>query len=278
MSKRIKKETLPFIVAIIMLILLICALVYTILYKPKDNKKAQGENTLTVEDIIVDNKSTTCGNYNISDLANQAKKVQLSYEVLDDYNFGPATVVDSGEGDEQQNAKGYALKIKASGLTDDMYIKINNKTLDTTTDYYKADIDKTGYVYNDTYNIDLQLLDVKVLINNDECKNIVLREFEVTLPKLNYLVIGGLCEEDAYKGRDVCKPYIFDNDSSETRIEKLKKEKEVVEKEEKEKKEKEDKQIKNNKWIRIVIIASTLIIIAVASVVVMKGSKKHEKK
>ena len=278
MSKRVKKEILPFIVAIVMLFLLVGALVYTILYKPKGNTVKTNENTLTAEDVLVDNKNVTCGNYNIAELSEKAKKVKLSYEILDDYNFGQATVVDSGEGDKVENSKGYALRIKASGLSDKYYIRINNQTINTTNDYYKNDIDNKGYVYDDSYNIETQLLNVKVLINDEECKNVVLREFEITLPRLNPLMVGGLCETDEYKDREICSPYVFDNDSNATKMEKLQKESEKVEKEKKEGKQSEEKIEKNKKWIRIIVVACVLIVITVAGVIVMKGSKKHEKK
>lgn len=278
MSKRVKKEILPFIVAIIMLFLLIGALIYTILYKPKANNKVVSENTLKTEDILVDNKNTTCGSFDITKLSEDAKKVKLSYEILNDYNFGPAMVIDSGEGDDLQNAKGHALRIKIDGLDDTFYIRVNNKTLNKTNDYYKKDIDYRGYIYDDIYNIETQLLDIKVLINDEECKNIVLREFEVTLPRLNPLLVGGLCETDEYKEKEICAPYIFDNESLETKYDKLEKEKATVEKEKKEKDDSQEKKEKNKKWIRIIVVACVLIVITVAGVIVMKGSKKHEKK
>lgn len=278
MSKRVKKEILPFIVAIIMLFLLVGALVYTILYKPKGKDTKINENTLTAEDVLVDNKNTTCGSYDITKLSEDAKQVKLSYEIVDDYNFGPSIVIDAGEGEDMENSYGYALKIKASGLSDKYYLRIDNKTTKQTNDYYKNDIDSRGYVYFDTYNIDLQLLDVKVLINDDECKNIVLREFEITLPRMNPLIIGGLCETDEYKDREVCSPYVFDNESESTKVDKLMTEKEKVEKEKKNKEQAKEKTEKNKKWLRIIIVACVLIVITVAGVIVMKGSKKHEKK
>ena len=134
MSKRVKKEILPFIVAVVMLILLIGALIYTILYKPKTNNVTKSENTLTAEEVLVNNTSNTCGNYNIANLSEEAKKVKLSYEIIDDYSYGTVTIVDSGNGDDLQNAKGYALRIKVTDLTNDMYIRINNKTTNTTND------------------------------------------------------------------------------------------------------------------------------------------------
>ena len=278
MSKRVKKEILPFIVAVVMLILLIGALIYTILYKPKTNNVTKSENTLTAEEVLVNNTSNTCGNYNIANLSEEAKKVKLSYEIIDDYSYGTVTIVDSGNGDDLQNAKGYALRIKVTDLTNDMYIRINNKTTNTTNDYYKADIDNKGFVYDDGYNIELQLLDVKIMIKNEECKNIVLREFETTLPRYNQLAKAGLCTTDEYKDKDVCSTYIFNDDSYETQLDKLNKEKEKVEKETTSKNKKNEETEKNKKWIRIIVVACVLIVITVAGVIVMKGSKKHEKK
>ena len=278
MSKRVKKETLPFIVAILMLFLLIGALVYTILYKPKENVKVINESTLTTEDLVVNNKATACGDYDIAKLSEDAKGIKISYEVLDNISTGAAMVIDAGNTeDEYVNTYGYGLRIKISGLSDNMFIRIKNRTLNTTNDYYKNDIDNRGYIYDDTYNLSLQYLDIKVLINDENCKDIILREFETTLPKFNELLRGGVCTTDEYKDRDICKPYIFNDDSYETQLKNINKEVEKVEKEKKTKEEKKDEE-KGKKWIVIVIVAIIAIVVTVAGVIVMKGSKKHEKK
>ena len=95
---------------------------------------------------------------------------------------------------------------------------------------------------------------------------------------MNPLIIGGLCETDEYKNKEVCSPYIFYNDSKSTKYDELKKEYEKVEKEKKNKEQAKEKTEKNKKWLRIIIVACVLIVITVAGVIVMKGSKKHEKK
>ena len=285
MSNKVKKDYLPLGIAILMLILLIGALTYTILYKPNKPINKNEQNTLSAEDVLVNNPTTTCGQYDIPKLTEEAKNVKLVYEVLDDFNTGPAQSVDhdlNGDGvvDENDitNVYGYALRIKVTGLTDDMYLRVTNKTLNTINDYYKQDIDNKGYVFDEDYNLDLLYLDVKVLINNDECKSIVIREFETVLPRFNELRRAGLCTTDEYKDKDLCAPYIFDNDTYETQITKLEKEKEKVEKEKKEKEDKEAKD-KSNKNITLIIVGVVAVIAVVATgVIVMKGSNKHEKK
>ena len=91
---KIAKEKKPFdktyislTFAFIILALLVGALVYTIIQKPKDKPAITDTNTIIIEDLVVNEKSNICSNDEINKLKEGAKKITAMYEEIADYVF-----------------------------------------------------------------------------------------------------------------------------------------------------------------------------------------------
>ena len=274
-NKVLKREVIPLIIAVTILVILVLALVYTIIYKPKNKNVGGIENTLVAEDISVGNANYVCDGKDIEKLKEDASKVVFAYEVLDNYFIGKAENPDAAPDDPNSGIKdvyGVALRVKMYGITDDIVVKVYDDLTKETNEYRKSDMGKNDYAkYEKTENSEQAKLTVRIYVNDDNCSSILLREFEITLPRYNTLSELDTCHEEQNKNRDVCSKFVFNSNSYKEDRELLNKE---VKSNDNNKKQGNAKDEKNNTVVFIIV--GIIIVVAVgAGVVVMKGRRKH---
>ena len=278
-SNIFKREYIPVVIAILILGLLITALVYTIMYKPKDKDAFNEENSVSIEEIIVDVGHTTCNDEIHNNIVKDASNLNIKYEIIKNYPNGKEIELEydtNGDG-VLGEIDSYipALKIIIEGITDNIYVKLTND-IDTDEATYKKENTNNGVV--DFVQIDnafIRTYDVKVYSANEECGDLLYREFTFILPRVNELIKMPMCE--SYPDMDSCKLFIYD-ESSTSMIKQYNKEKEEKLKEIEENKNKEEKKsiidcIKDNK---VYIIAGGLLIVlvVVGIVVIVKKRRK----
>ena len=270
-KKGLKREFIPLILASTILIVLVGALIYTIASKPASNETKKLENTLITDEISVGNANYVCEGKDINKIKDEASKIYVTYEDLDNYYLGKESNPDVFDA-ELEDVYGDALRVKFFGITENLYLKIvdENEIDHTNFELYKEDVTKDGFAkYEKVYLSEQSTVNVKVYVDDDKCKNILLREFNITLPRMNTLYKNELCEEKANKDKDVCKKYVFNDNSYEEDVKELTKD--SKNKSEDNKDSKEDKKVSPIIYVIVVIM-----VIGLVGVVFMKGRKKHE--
>ncbi|MCR4580902.1 MAG: hypothetical protein K5666_00075 [Bacilli bacterium] len=274
-NKKTTKEFIPLVIASTILLLLIVALVYTIVYKPKISIKGNIENSLKTDELAIGNVTYVCEGKDVNKLKEEANNIVVAYEELDNYFLGKVENMDADPDDPDgglKDAYGLALRTKFYGITDDIYIKVNNITLDEQVTLKKSDVTKDGYAkYDKINNLQQNKVNVKVYINDDNCSNVLLREFEVTLPRYNTLIDLPVCAKDEYKNTETCNKFVFNSNSYKEDLEISKKEVSKVEK------KNESNKDKKNSSVGYIIAIAVIVIVVVISVMLLKGRMKHEK-
>lgn len=215
-KKTFRREYIPLIFAVLFLICLVVALVYTIMYKP-DKTIINELYSMETEEVPVDITNIACNNDVSSKIQNDANNVKVRYEELDDYVLGKTEEIESdlngdgvlGEIDDI----GYALRVTITGLTENIYIKLEN-SYDYELPTYKYSDSENGVItFVLTENPDIRTYIVQVYSNNNECGNILYREFRFTLPRFNMMANSIACTYN--KELESCKPFVFDNNKQE---------------------------------------------------------------
>ena len=272
-NKKFKRELIPLVIALTILIVLVLALVYTIVYKPKINNTGKVENTLKSEEISVGSATYVCDGQDINKLKDEASKVFVAYEELNDYFLGKAENVDAAPGDANagiQDVYGLALRTKIYGITDGIYVKVYDNVTKQEYKFYKSDLGKDDFAkYDKVENYTQAKLDIKIYVNDDNCANILLREFEVTLPRYNSLSELDICKEEKNKNNSYCANFVFNSNTYKEDMELMNKELNKVSTDNKDKNDKEEK--KSNAWLYISI--GVFVVIIGVGVIIMKGRK-----
>jgi hypothetical protein len=236
MKKKIEKEEnnysheyAPVIKAFIVLLILIALLVGVIYYQPTKKPLVEDPNTLKTNEKIV-NTDTTCDGNNAKNIKNDADKVSLIYEVVDDYFFGYMAESDTdlnenGIIDDEPVIEdiGYALRLKLFNVTDNLVVEITNNIDDTVKTFRSTDVTQDGYItWFESENIFMRTYTVKVYSIN--CIDQLYREFTVDLPKYNYNSRSMDCAYEFTKDLEVCQPFIFSNATEATELKKFRSE------------------------------------------------------
>ena len=272
-KKSIKREMIPLIIAVTILLVLVIALIYTIFNKPKDNQTKNNENSLVVEEVSIGNANYVCEGKDINKLKEDASKVYVTYEELDHYYLGkdenPDVVSDN---DTMEEVYGDALRVKVFGITDGIFVKIKdeNEEEKQNVELYKEDVTKDSFAkYEKTFLSSQSKINVRIYVDDENCKNILLREFNITLPRYNPLSTNELCELESNKGIDACKKYVFNDNDYDDDLKEITKERKEYPNSTKE--EKKDSNKSNGIWF----VIGGIIVIGIVGVIYMKGMKKN---
>ncbi len=279
-----KREYIPVIIAVLILGLLIAALVYTIMYKPKDKEKYYEENSLKTEEIVVDIDNTICNEEISKQVAQDAANVKVRYEQINDYYFGKTDELETdlnGDGELGEiDSYGYALKVIIEGVTENVYVKLENDLDYNVQTFHASDIKDGVISFDQTENAYVRTYNLKVYSANQECGEVLFREFTFKLPRLNDLRNLRMCEE--FPDMETCTPFVFEEDeyklheAFKKEVDKRTNEKEAERIKEGEKKAQEtivDKVV-NNKVYLIIGIAVVVVIVVGVVVIVIKRRKK----
>ena len=281
-KKPFDKTYIPLVLAFILLVLLVGGLIYAIIIKPKDKPKITDTNTIQIEDVVVDNKNTVCSNDEIRELTEKAKKIEASYEEVEDYVFSSqenANAVDENGNVPIEEVKGYVLNVIIYGGDKDLHLSIiNNKDNDIQELDFKEGIDGRSWIVEDTRFI--RKYNIKVYANTESCKDVLIREFEFSIPKWNEMSKWPLCNDPIMADEKECKHFIMEDRKMDDSFDHFY---EVYDKKEKEAKKKEQEQEEKGvikyvkKYIILIIIVVVLIISGIVVFIVMKGRKRNEK-
>ena len=276
-----KREYIPVIIAILILGLLITALVYTIMYKPKDKEKYYEENSLPVDEVIVDVSNTICNKDIHEAIVKDASNLKVKYEVIPDYYFGKAMELETdlnGDGElTETDTYGPALKVVFEGLTDNIFVKLENDLDYEQKTIKNSDANEGTYSFDQTENAYVRTYNVKVFSARSECGEVLYREFTFRLPRLNELRDLTMCEK--FPDMDTCKSFVFVESEYELFKEyknevdtRLREEKEQKKKEE----EKQDSSINNILKNKVVIIVAAVVLVVIVGCVVVIVMKRRK--
>lgn len=284
-KKKFRREYIPLVIAGLVLVLLIVALVFTILNKPKKAEKKKEEPQVNrVEEKAV--PANSCSGEAYDELFSKASEITAEYAVNDQYDFGCAfsTLDELPENFDPDNMEcenhsiGYALDIYLRNIPENVVVQVSNDQDNEVLYYTNDDGSQSSVVWSQPETTFLRVYTFKVFSKLDDCNNKVIREFEMTLPRWNETSKTDLCLQDEYKDTEVCERFIMEPYDINKDMNRSKKVIAKVEKQrEEEKKEKENEE-KSKKTIIICVAAIVVVLIVGIVFVLMKGRKKNEKK
>ena len=281
-KKPFDKTYIPLTIAIILLVLFVGGLIFTIVLRPKDKPTALDTNTLQIEDVKVDNTNTVCSNDEIKKLTDDSKKIVPYYNELSDHLFG--VIENENNADDDGNApleevRGYALEVVLTGGNPNLYAMVyNDRDDDISFKDFKNDTET--WVVEDTRRI--RKYTIRVFANTESCKDVLVREFEFSIPKWNETAKMAICKDPIIADEDICQHFTFENRNMRDTFSHFN---EVYEKKIKE----QEKQIEENKkkkgvmdyikqyMVWIIVAALVLVAIVVGVIIyIMKGRNKNE--
>ena len=286
-KKIFRREYIPLVIAFLVLVLLIVALVFTIINKPKKEDKSKQYESQTASVAEKSVPTNTCSGDEYTELLEKVNNITAEYQVNDHYDFGCAfSTLDelpedftSYENMECENHSiGYALDVYLRNIPEHVYIQVTNDQDKEVTVIENSDGTQESVVWSQPETTFLRVYNFKVYSQLDDCKSKLIREFEITLPRWNETSKTDLCLQEEYKNTEVCERFIMEPYDLNKDLERSKKVITKVEKKrEEEKKEKENEE-KTNRTIIICIVAIVVVLVVGVVFVLMKGRKKHEKK
>ena len=288
-KKIFRREYIPLVIAFLVLVLLIVALVFTIINKPKkDEKKDDKLYVVNVQDKTI--PENTCSGEDYLALVEKANNIMATYEVNDKYYYwcgleadGEQEEIDIPEDVDEESCPenyrsyGYALDVHLSDIPDNVRVEATNDQDNTIMTFYKDDV-SDAYTWSEVNNNYLRVYTFKVYSTLESCNNVLIREFQMTLPRWNENAKNLLCYSDLYKDKEMCKPFIFDKFDMNKDRELLDKTIKEVEKKREEEQKQQENESKANKIIIVSVVAIAIVAVVGVVFVVMKGRKKNEKK
>ena len=283
--------------AVVVLIILVLLLVGVILFKPVKKEDVKDPSVLESYDLLVNKNDATCDGMKAVEIKETASKVNVSYEIIDDYFFGYFAETDedlNGNGviDDEPVIEniGYALKLKLNNLKDNIYVVISNDLDENTKTYHINDAESNGVItWYEGETTFVRTYNVKVYSANPECAGELYREFTVSAPKYNIFSRSYDCKIEPYKDMDICSLFTFSTKSTKeeekefsdtirkVNLQKLKEKEKQNNKQEEEKKGTVDlikDFITTNKEIAIAAGVGVVVIIGLVIVLIKKKGKK----
>lgn len=285
-KKIFRREYIPLVIAGLVLVLLIVALVFTILNKPKK------EETKKVEPpaAVVDEKSipaNSCSGETYDELLEKVNAISAEYSINDHYDFGcafssldelPEDFTSYENMDCEEHSIGYALDVYLRNIPENVYVVVTNDQDKEVAYYSNDDGNQSSVVWSQPETTFLRVYTFKVYSKIDDCNNKLVREFEMTLPRWNETSKTDLCLQDEYKDTEVCERFIMEPYDINKDMNRSKKVIAKVEKQREEEKKEKESEEKSKKTIIICVIAIVVVVVVGIVFVLMKGRKKNEKK
>ena len=221
-KKHLFRKYASVIKAVIVLIVLVLLLVGTLLFKPVKKEDVKEPGVLDAYDLLVNKNDATCDGMKAVDIKEVAAKINVSYEVIDDYFFGYFAETDedlNGNGviDEEPVVEniGYALKLKLNNLKDSVYVVISNDLNEDVKTFHISDADSNGAItWYEGETTFVRTYNIKVYSANPDCSNELYREFTVSAPKYNIFSRSYDCKIEPYKDMDICNLFTFSTKST----------------------------------------------------------------
>ena len=268
--KPFKREYIPVIIAVIVLIGLITGLVFVILDKKEDFDIKIDEEIKSSEDLKIDTSGTKCNNEESKKVKDAAQGVEVSYTIKKMY-VGKTIDIDSPDMPEE-DAYDYGFEIAIKNITEDVYVVVKNDYSDDVFTYHYADTENGVKTLESLANDDVVNFTFEVKSENANCKDEDYRKITITTPVYNYYTDYTFCKNNPKV--DVCKTFVsklFTQEEFASAVEKVNKDNDK--KENKETNDKIANFVKENKYL-FIIGGIVIVIIGVATICVKIKKKR----
>ena len=271
-----RREYLPILFAFIVLIGLVIVLVKVIKKEAVIPEEKPLENTLSIEEIDVGGYGDYCEGYDLEQLKEDAKKVYLTYQYEpyvredhpEDILYQVEPIIIDG------------IRINVFEIGSNIKVKIIEELIDdweiNTVEhvFIKSDTN-TSYSYIEEKITNLIPTTVRVYANDPKCGDLLLREFETTLPRRNLIPDYGVCESFLFAGTKECEDLVFTQPDTVRDLNRIMDMGAQIEQAEEEAKNRPADKKKN--WV-IIVVGIVALVIIIVILIIMKGRRNNNEK
>lgn len=208
--KPFKREYIPVIIAVIVLIGLITGLVFVILDKKEDFDIKIDEEIKSSEDLKVDTSGTKCNNEESKKVKDAAQGVEVSYTIKKMY-VGKTIDIDSPDMPEVDTYD-YGFEIAIKNITKDVYVVVKNDYSDDVFTYHYADTENGVKTFESIATDEFVNFTFEVKSESDKCKDENYRKISLETPKYNIYSSYQFCSDNP--NNKVCKMFITEDVSA----------------------------------------------------------------
>ena len=270
--KPFKREYIPVIIAVIILIGLIAGLVFVILDKKEDFYVKIDEEIKNTEDLKVDTSGTKCNNEDSKKVKDAAQKIEVSYTIK---NMLVGTSIDIDEPDMPEVEEyDYGFEIAIKNITEDIYVVVKNDYSDDVFTYHYADTENGVKTFESIATDEAVNFTFEVKSENVNCKDEDYRKITLTTPIYNLYYRYQFCSDNPKS--KVCKMFVNEKISAKEFATEVNAKKEENQKSDDSNKKNVPTFVKENKYL-FIIGGIVIVIIGVATVCVKIKKRRGSK-
>ena len=270
--KPFKREYIPVIIAIIILIGLISGLVFVILDKKEDFDVKIDEEIKNTEDLKVDTSGTKCNNEDSKKVKDAAQKIEVGYTIK---NMLVGTSIDIDEPDMPEVEEyDYGFEIAIKNITEDIYVVVKNDYSDDVFTYHYADTENGVKTFESIATDEAVNFTFEVKSENVNCKDEDYRKITLTTPIYNLYYRYQFCSDNPKS--KVCKMFVNEKISAKEFATEVNAKKEDNQKSDDGNKKNVPTFVKENKYL-FIIGGIVIVIIGVATVCVKIKKRRGSK-
>lgn len=202
--KPFKREYIPVIVAVIVLIGLITGLVFVILDKKEDFDIKIDEEIKSSEDLKIDTSRTKCNNEESKKVREAAQGVEISYTIKKMF-VGTSIAVDE-EGMPEVDEYDYGFEIAIKNITENIYVVVKNDYSNDVFTYHYADTENGVKTFESIATNEAVNFIFEVKSENENCKDEDYRKISLTTPIYNFYYRYQFCSDNPKN--KVCKMFV----------------------------------------------------------------------
>lgn len=270
--KPFKREYIPVIIAVIILIGLIAGLVFVILDKKEDFYVKIDEEIKNTEDLKVDTSGTKCNNEDSKKVKDAAQKIEVSYTIK---NMLVGTSIDIDEPDMPEVEEyDYGFEIAIKNITEDIYVVVKNDYSNDVFTYHYADTENGVKTFESIATDEAVNFTFEVKSENVNCKDEDYRKITLTTPIYNLYYRYQFCSDNPKS--KVCKMFVNEKISAKEFATEVNAKKEENQKSDDSNKKNVPTFVKENKYL-FIIGGIVIVIIGVATVCVKIKKRRGSK-
>lgn len=270
--KPFKREYIPVIIAVIILIGLIAGLVFVILDKKEDFDVKIDEEIKNTEDLKVDTSGTKCNNEDSKKVKDAAQKIEVSYTIK---NMLVGTSIDIDEPDMPEVEEyDYGFEIAIKNITEDIYVVVKNDYSNDVFTYHYADTENGVKTFESIATDEAVNFTFEVKSENVNCKDEDYRKITLTTPIYNLYYRYQFCSDNPKS--KVCKMFVNEKISAKEFATEVNAKKEGNQKSDDSNKKNVPTFVKENKYL-FIIGGIVIVIIGVATVCVKIKKRRGSK-
>lgn len=270
--KPFKREYIPVIIAVIILIGLIAGLVFVILDKKEDFDIKIDEEIKNTEDLKVDTSGTKCNNEDSKKVKDAAQKIEVSYTIK---NMLVGTSIDIDEPDMPEVEEyDYGFEIAIKNITEDIYVVVKNDYSNDVFTYHYADTENGVKTFESIATDEAVNFTFEVKSENVNCKDEDYRKITLTTPIYNLYYRYQFCSDNPKS--KVCKMFVNEKISAKEFATEVNAKKEENQKSDDSNKKNVPTFVKENKYL-FIIGGIVIVIIGVATVCVKIKKRRGSK-